>query len=220
VTKTDTAPDLRAEALVREIESQCDAECSALLDAARLEAQAIVREAAAAATRHVHEALEDLRRDGARRLARAQAQIATEMRVRDQALAAGNLRDGCPMLVNAVADRWTDAGARRLWAAHLAAQARLRLRPGAWVVEHPRDWRAEERDAFLAELPPERRETVSFRAVDDIDAGLRVVAGGAVLDATPERLLADKPAVKALLLAEIARERSGAAPTDTGGDAP
>ncbi|WP_333823481.1 hypothetical protein [Pinisolibacter sp.] len=218
MTTSDTAPDTRADDLVREIEAQSEAECRALLDAARLEAQAIVREAAAAATRHVHDAMEDLKRDGARRLARAKAQIDTEMRVRDQALAAGNLRDGCPMLVVAVAERWNDAAARRSWAIALARQAFERLRPGNWVVEHPKDWAEDEAGAFLEALPAEARGGVRFRAVDDFEAGLRVVAPGVVLDATPERLLADKPAVQALLLAGIARERAAA--SATAGDTP
>mgnify|MGYP001766526516 CR=1 FL=1 len=213
----DLASQTQPDALVREIERQCDAECRAILETAGLESRAIVADAFAAARRHVHEAFEDMRRDGERRLARAEAQIATELRVRDQARAAGNLRDGCPVLVNAVADRWSDREARRLWAASLADEARRRLRPGAWVVEHPADWGDDEQAAFLARLGPDAgRAEVTFRRADELDTGLRIRANGAVLDATPERLLADKPAVQALLLAAIGRLRSSAAPIEGG----
>jgi F0F1-type ATP synthase membrane subunit b/b' len=136
VTRPDLASPSRSDALVREIERQCEVECRAILEAAELESRAIVADAFTVARRHVHEAFEDLRRDGERRLARAKAQIATELRVRDQARAAGNLRDGCPVLVNAVADRWGDAEARRHWTAALAETARRQLRPGTWIVEH------------------------------------------------------------------------------------
>lgn len=207
MTKPEISPDNRADDLVREIERQCATECDAILDAARREARGIIADAFAAARAHVHAAIDDMRRDGERRLARARAQIATEMRVRDQALAAGNLRDGCPMLVNAVAERWGDPAARRRWAAHLAEEARARLRPGDWVVEHPADWGDDERAAFLDHLGPTPGAVVSFRRADDIDCGLRIRAQGATLDATPERILADKPAVQALLLAAIGRLR-------------
>lgn len=207
MTRQDPDPRAQSDALVREIEQQCEAECRAILEAARLESRAIVGDAFGAARRHVHEAFEDMRRDGERRLARAKAQIATELRVRDQARAAGNLRDGCPVLVNAVADRWSDPEARRDWAASLADEARLRLRPGAWIVEHPDGWAEDEQAAFLARLGPDCRAEVTFRRAEDFDAGLRIRATGAVLDATPERLLADKPAIQALLLAAIGRQR-------------
>ncbi len=217
MTRQDPTPQSQSDALVREIEEQCQAECRAIVEAAELESRAIVGDAFAAARRHVHEAFEDMRRDGERRLARAEAQIATELRVRDQARAAGNLRDGCPVLVNAVADRWSDPEARRYWAASLADEARLRLRPGAWIVEHPADWGADEQSAFLAHLGPECRAEVTFQKSDDFDTGLRIRANGAVLDATPERLLADKPAVQALLLAAIGRQRSPSATRAEGG---
>lgn len=218
MTTPEPAPRSQPDALVREIEAQCDAECRAILEAAELESRAILADAFAAARRHVHEALEDMRRDGERRSARAEAQIATELRVRDQARAAGNLRDGCPVLVNAVADRWNDREARRLWAMSLADEARRRLRPGAWVVEHPADWGDDEQAAFLARLGPDAGRTeVAFRASEDFDSGLRILANGAVLDATPERLLADKPAVQALLLAAIGRQRSPSAGPLEGG---
>lgn len=221
MTKTDPLPDAPAEDLVREIERQCDAECRDILAAAELAARAVVRDAFAAATRQVHDTIEDLRRDGERRLARASAQIATELRVRDQALAAGNLRDGCPMLVHAVAERWNDPAARRVWAVRLADEALRRLRPGPWIVEHPQDWPEVEHAALLDRLPPEARAAVTFRPCSDVDAGLRIRAGGATLDATPERLLADKPAVQAFLLAGIARLRApGSNPPETEGERP
>ena len=207
MSNPELASQAQSDALVREIDAQCETECAAILDAARLEARAIVRDALAAATRHVHEAVEDLRHEGERRLARAKAQIATELRVRDQARAAGNLRDGGPALINAVAERWADPMARRLWARALAHEALRRLRPGPWTVEHPRGWSADEQAEFLARLGPDRQAEVTFLESPDFDAGLRVLASGATLDATPKRLLADTPAVQALLLAAIARVR-------------
>lgn len=217
MTRPDPISRSPSDLLVDEIERQCDAECRAILEAADLESRTIVAEAFAAARRHVHEAFEDLRRDGERRLARAKAQIDTELRVRDQARAAGNLRDGCPVLVNAVADRWSDPRARRRWAASLAETAGRRLRPGAWTVEHPADWSDDEQAAFLSCLEPDQRARVNFRRSEDFDTGLRILSDGAVLDATPERLLADKPAVQALLLAAIGRQRPPSATPVEGG---
>ena len=210
MTETELPTASPAEELVAEIDRQCAAECRALREAAETEAEALVRDAFAEATRHVRAAMEDLRRDGERRLARARAQIATEMRVRDQAFAARILRDGCPMLVDAVADRWIDPPSRRRWIESLTDEALRRLRPGPWQVEHPLDWSDADRTALLDRLDPAHRAEVAFHGCDDFDAGLRILAGGATLDATPERLMADKPATQALLLAGIARAQPNA----------
>lgn len=213
---TAIAPD-RSAALIREIEAQCESERTAILDAARREADAIVESAFSTARGRAQEALASLGQEAGRRLARADAQIETERRLRDQARAAEILHTGCPMLINVIVDRWHVPQQRRGWIATVARHAARRLIPAAWIVEHPRDWTASDASALRDALAGLAGVTLTFRQTSDFEAGLRILSGDAVLDGTPERLLADKAKTQARLLAEMNR---AAARVETRGDAP
>jgi hypothetical protein len=194
----------QAERLIHEIEQQGAAERRAIIEAAEREAAAIVRQAFAEARQRVRDELQALRRDADRRLVRAAAQFETERRRREQARHAEILHTGCPDLINIVVERWADPAARRFWIDSMAADARSRLPPGDWVIEHPADWRPEDEARLRGDLPPEVK--LAFAVSDDIDAGFRIQTEGATLDCTPERLLAEKSVNQARLLAEMAAE--------------
>ena len=97
----------------------------------------------------MHSAIEELRREGARRLSRAKAQVETGQRERAQQQAAAAVREAWPLLRDALAARWSDPRHRLAWVSAVALDCRTRLRPGAWVVEHPADWNAREQQDFL-----------------------------------------------------------------------
>ncbi|MBK6395894.1 MAG: hypothetical protein IPF73_15390 [Betaproteobacteria bacterium] len=89
------------------------------------------------------------------------------------------------------------------WIGAQLAQAQARLgREAGWSGIRPTGaWREALREALAAQGASNRR----LRADAAIDAGLVVEVGGARLDATPDALLAVRPAVEAALLAEVAR---------------
>ena len=204
----------QAVGLIREIEDQTDKEYRLIAEAAAQEAAAIVRLAFAKAAGRAHQAVETLRRDGERRLARARAQIETERRLRDQARAAEILHTGCPALINVVVERWRQDEARRFWIDVMAQHARKRLPPGAWVIEHPDDWTPEDEARMRKALPDD--SALTFRASSEFEAGLRILTDGAILDGTPERLLADKAVTQARLLAEMSEENEAGRADEAG----
>jgi F0F1-type ATP synthase membrane subunit b/b' len=191
---------LQSDALVREIEQQLAQESGAIAAGAEREARAIMAQARAVARAQVRAAIEKLREDGARRLTRAKAQLDTELRVRAQQQAAQAVRDAMPLLHEALNARWRDRDGRRLWSEAVAHACADRLPPGAWQVEHPRGWNEPEQQQFLTAIG----KPVQARfAAADIAAGLRVSADQALLDATPQGLLADSTMITALLLDAI-----------------
>jgi F0F1-type ATP synthase membrane subunit b/b' len=191
---------VQSDALMREIEQQLAQESSAIAASAEREAHAMMAQARALARAQVHAAIEKLREEGARRLTRAKAQIDTELRVRAQQQAAQAVRDAMPLLCEALNARWRDRDGRRLWSEAVARACADRLPPGAWRVEHPRDWNEPEQQQFLTAVG----KPVQARfAAADVAAGLRVRADQALLDATPQGLLADSTMITALLLDEI-----------------
>ena len=197
-------PSLQSDALLREIEQQLAAENGAIAEGAQREAQSTLAQARASARGLVHEAIDKLRKEGARRMTRAKAQLDTESRRRAQQQAAQAVRDALPLLREALDQRWREHESRQQWTAAIARLCNDRLPPGDWRVEHPRDWNAAEQKQFAASV--DGGTNVSFQS-SDIAAGLRISADQAVLDATPQGLLADATTIAALLLNEI-----GAAP--------
>ncbi len=193
-----------ADALIREIEDEGEKERRAIHEAAERESASIVRHAFADASRRTHEEIVALRRESERRVARAAAQIETERRLRDQARAAAILHIGCPDLIHLVVERWAQMEPRRFWIGAMAADARKRLPPGDWIIEHPQNWTAADEAQLRGALPPQA--VLNFKETDEFDAGFRIQADGATLDCTPERLLAEQSANQARLLAEMSAE--------------
>lgn len=202
---TSLIPTLQSDLLAREIEQQLRDEAGALIAAAERDARAVVAQARSAARRRLHEANQDLRREGARRLARANARLETEARARAQRQAAQALGAALPLLREMLEARWRDPEQRRQWTDGVARLCATRLRPGAWLVEHPADWNESEKQYFTATIGKGGSVVVTFKADDGLAAGLRVKADQAVLDATPQGLLADGRTIAALLLDEIGR---------------
>jgi hypothetical protein len=216
LTRKSFIPSLQSDALAREIERQIRDESRAVSETAKRAGVVVVAQAHAAARRQMHSAIEELRREGARRLSRAKAQVETGQRERAQQQAAAAVREAWPLLHDALAARWSDPRHRLSWVSAAALECRTRLRPGAWVVEHPADWNAREHQDFLGGLGLRKLGTrggdeIAFKADQDVTAGIRIRADQATLDATPQGLLADRSTITALLLAEIG-QGMGASP--------
>ncbi len=206
MSQASLIPSLQFEALAREVERQLKNETGAVIVAAESDARAIIAQARADARRRVHEAVQELRREGARRLAGAKAQLETELRARVQRQAAQAVSDGFPLLREELDARWRDRQSRRQWTDAVAQLCPLRLRPGAWCVEHPADWSGSEQRDFMATIGARDGVYISFKIDGEIKSGLRIKADQAVLDATPQGLLADHRTIAALILDEIGQE--------------
>lgn len=203
MTEPSLIPVMQAQELAQEVERQLASETAAVLAVAERDAGGIVGAAHAAARRRVQEAIEELRREGARRLASAKVELDTERRVRAQHEAARAVNDTWPLLERDLDECWRDRQSRLLWTDTVARLCRSRLRPCAWLVEHPPDWSAPEQSAFSAAVGTMDGVALSFAADGNLRSGLRIKADQAVLDATPSGLLADRRTVAALILDKI-----------------
>ena len=175
---TNLIPAAQSDALLQEIEQQTREECRALATAAEREAAAIVGEARTAPRGACDAAIEELRREGARRLARAKAQIETEARQRAQQSAVEAIARAWPLLVEALVARWRDPATRAGMDRGVARSAHDRLRANTWMVEHPGDWSAEEQRSFAMSLGAGEAQC-TFAADRELTAGLRISAGEA-----------------------------------------
>jgi hypothetical protein len=101
----------------------------------------------------------------------------------------------------ALARQWQDADGRAHWIRHAVRDARQRLRGTDWQIEHAPGMTEPERRQCVADGAP----PACFAEDPALDAGLRIRAEGAVLDATAAGLLADRDRVTAGLLALLDR---------------
>jgi vacuolar-type H+-ATPase subunit H len=205
LNSSDLIPLRQAEALVQEMQRQSKHECRAIIDAAERESSALIVQAHASARRRMHDAVEELRREARLRRARAEAQRETATRRRVQRHAAELVRQAWPLLVDAIAARWHDRTARAVWVDSAAREARARLRTKTWTVEHPADWGEDEQRQLAKILAVGDGAQVVSKIDDSLDVGLRIRTEKAVLDATPQGLLADPAAIAGLLLGELQR---------------
>lgn len=202
MNKTNLIPAAQSEALLQELEQQTTEECRTVIATAERGADALVAQARSSARRRTHDVVEELRKEGIRRLARAKAKVETEARQRDQQFAVEVIQRAWPLLAEALAERWRDPATRSVWTDGAARCGRDQLNAEEWIVEHPADWRESEKQSFRNSCGT-GGDSITFVANSELAAGIKISAGEATLDATPQGLLADRSAVAALLLAEI-----------------
>jgi hypothetical protein len=177
-----------------EISRDADATARALLGDARRAALARVRPAMAAERARLHDRLRGL-----------DATLATEARLDAQRHFRALLDEAWQRLPAALEARWRDAAGRREWTRHVLASARATLAPGDWSLAYAPGWPEDERRAAIEALAAGGFALAAAAEDPRMRAGLQVRRGGNVLDGTLHGLLADRNAVGARILDELAR---------------
>jgi hypothetical protein len=172
-----------------------------LMTPAREEARATVRAALADARQRVRRAIDEERKRRAAAIGRAEAALATELRQSRQRRAVHLLESAWPTLRKRLQAQWNDPASRRRWiTAHVGRAIGALPSSLHWRIEHAPTWTAED-DAVAGVLLDAAGVTdCEFVADARIDAGLRVIAGRNVVDATGEGLLADRTRIEGRLL--------------------
>lgn len=190
-----------AEALLDEIARQLAHATAEVEAATAAEVAQIRRRAREKARQRLRRTLAELRAVERQRLHRVRAELDTERRHRLARDARRALDAAWPRLGEALRRRWADDVARATWTDALLRLAVQRLGTRvAWTLRHPPGLAGALREALA------HHGVADATLVDDatLDAGLVIEADGARLDGTPAALLADRPAVEAELLAQLA----------------
>lgn len=218
MTEVRSSAETQAEILLEELRQDERGRCRELIEAARVEAAALVRQARHGATGRMHGAVQQERSRISRSLQKAGAQLQTHARRRHQARAMQLIKESWSPLRDSLRRRWSAPASRRLWCDALITEALGRLGPGAWQVEHPAGWDPAELGEALGDVSGRTGGRPAFVARDEIQAGLRICAGSACLDGTIEGLLADRADVEGRLLAEFDRAAGAAGPAVAPGE--
>jgi hypothetical protein len=194
----------RMQALLELIEAERARACAAIVGQAEAEAAALRAKAHADARRLVAQAFADERVRVRAALDAAQARLQTQRRLHAQRRLEALLALAWQRLPAALRARWTDPSARRCWIAQAQAQARAAFgAAAAWTVQHGSDGLAADPAAWPGPVP-------RFETDARIAAGLRIVAGANVIDATLDGLLADRDEIGGRLVARLNAAGAGA----------
>jgi hypothetical protein len=193
----------RAQALLDLVEGDRSAQCEAILAEARARAAAIVAEARAEARARIREVFAEERRRTHERVAAAHAKLNTRRRLHDQQRSAALLELGWRRLPDALRGRWQEGGMRRAWIDAVVTAASRVLARAPWRIAHDPGWPPDERQAVGDRIAAKLGVVPVFVADAGIVAGLKIAAGGNVIDGTLGGLLADRTEVGAKLLRHL-----------------
>jgi len=196
----------RMRALLDLVEADRKRRCDAVIGDAQARAAATIAAAHVEARGRMRNALEEERRRFEMRVAAAQARLATHRRLREQRLAGELLAAGWQELPAALCDRWRQPEFRQSWIASVIAEARKVLPRDAWRIAYAPGWPDDERLALANTLTAALGEPPTLIADAAARAGLRVSAGGNVIDGTLAGLLADRAEIGARLLRALEGE--------------
>jgi hypothetical protein len=202
------APDLLAveramQALLDLVESYRTRLCEEILGEANGRARALRGQAHAGARARMRQAFDEQRRRRRERIAAAEARLATQRRLHEQRRTAALLRLAWEQLPAELTALWRQPQARATWVDAVLAAARPRLPPGPWRIVHAADWPQGERLLLAQTLGALPEAAPRFEAEPTIAAGLKIVAGGNVVDGTLDALLADRADFEAKLLRRL-----------------
>jgi len=198
--------ETRTTGLLDVVETDRQRRCDAILGEARAQAREIVAAAHAEARGRMRGTFDDERRQLDTRIAAARARLATHQRAGEQRRAADLLSAGWQKLVSALCERWHDRRGREAWVASVMAEARKALPQGAWHIVHAPGLTDAEREALAAALVTTAGAAPQFVVAESARAGLRVSAGGNVIDGTLDGLTADRADIGARLLGALEDE--------------
>lgn len=199
----------RTQALLDLIEDDRAERCGQIERQADTRARSVLRDAHGKARADVRVAFAEERRRAADALAGARARLATQRRHAEQRRAAALLADGLSQLPEAFARRWRDAAARARWVDMIIGGG-VQVLPGTpWDVAHPAGWPADEVAAVRARIEAATGTAPRFASDPRITAGLRIGAGGIVVDGTDVGLADDRAGVGARLLGLLEARREG-----------
>jgi len=194
-------------ALLDLVEADRTTRLATILDEARGRADMLRSQARAEALTRLRQAFAEQRALRQERLAAAMARRDTQRRLQAQQRTAALLQLARQQLPGELVALWQEPAGRAAWVAQVVASARAHFGAGAWCITHPQGWPADEQQALARQLQAGDGATPSFVADRRLRAGLRIAAGGNVIDGTLDGLLADRADFESRLLRRLEATR-------------
>ncbi len=192
--------DARVQALLALVEADRARRADVIIRGAQARMSATRSAARTEALERLRAAFREERERREARVAAAKARLQTHRRLHDQRRAAALLALGWQRLPDVLCERWLDPRSRQAWIERVVAASRAALSGRPWRIVHAPAWPRDEWKKLGVALTQELGAAPQFEADDAIRAGLRISAGGNVIDGTLSGLLADRAEIGARLL--------------------
>ncbi|NNJ96265.1 MAG: hypothetical protein HKP12_03825 [Gammaproteobacteria bacterium] len=178
--------------------------CAQLRDHARQHASKIVQQAHTKSRARMHRHVSALREKRSQRVSSAFARNQTLLRQQHQKADRAVADMAWPLLRDAMLALWNSTESRRRWLDGVITSAAARLLHTDVHVEHPTAMSEHERSWLKKQIDISGKEA-ELQGCEDIEAGVRIIAQGTVIDATLDGLLKQKTTIEAKLIAQIKR---------------
>ena len=177
-------------------------QCEELLNQAREQSRQVVRHSYRnARTRLRTHILED-RQQLNQSLASVRAKQHTFVMQQKHQASRMFLDDSWEILTSKLVERWQNAGQRQSWVKAIADIAIASLPSSEWCVSCGGDFSKSEHKQLREYITAKSETKVEIKTVPDIRAGIRIEAGGAVVDGTLQGLLSDRVRIESEILAQ------------------
>ncbi|MGD8581468.1 MAG: hypothetical protein PVF06_02435 [Gammaproteobacteria bacterium] len=177
--------------------------CQQVRDNAYRQAAEILRQAHAHSRGRMHRHLVALREKYRIKIASATARNQTLLRQQHQKEDRAILDAAWPKLREAMVALWQQPDSRVRWLDAVIETASGRLREHHWHIEHPSDLSEDDKTRIMRASGFNMIMQNHFTVDSKIEAGIRILAKGTIIDATHLGLLKQKHMIEAQLIAHI-----------------
>jgi hypothetical protein len=206
---TDKPESKTLEYLLSVIVENREQRCAEVREQARLHNNEVLKQAHTRVRERVHHHILMLREKYQERISAAQARNQTLIRQQHQLADKEFLETAWPILREALAALWRDPASRTRWMDNAISCASSIFLQQNWCIEHPVDLNDEEKKHLKYDCTDIDISTPELAVSEDIEAGIRIIAGATVFDATLEGLLKQRTAIEAILISRIKQETPG-----------
>jgi hypothetical protein len=206
---TESSDTKTLEYLLSVIVENREQRCAEVREQARLHNNEILKQAHTRVRERVHHHVIMLREKYQERISAAQARNQTLIRQQHQLADKEFLETAWPLLREALMALWREPASRARWIDTAIADAASIFLQQNWCIEHPLSLNDEEKKHLKYDCTDIDISTPELAVSEDIEAGIRIIAGATVFDATLEGLLQQRTAIEAILISRINQETPG-----------
>ena len=183
--------------------------CEEIRQQAYQEATAIIKQAHTRSRARLRRHIDTLREKQRVRVSSAHAHNQTLLRQQHQKTDRAILDIAWPVLRAAMLALWDNPESRRKWLDAAIASAAARLREHGVRIEHPLNIDEDELKMMQQQFYRSTGSEPDLSGCDDLEAGIRIMAHGTVIDASLEGLLKQRTSIEAAMIARVKQGAAG-----------
>ena len=180
--------------------------CDEVRESARIRVSESIKQAHASMRSRVHHHIVMLREKYRERVSAAYARNQTLIRQHRQVADKECLEAAWPILIDALKAMWNNPVSRHKWFAAAIERSSSTFLKDHWCIEHPVNFSDDEQKRLQQFFTNMDNRTAELKACDDIEAGIRIVVDGTVIDATLHGLLQQRTKIEAMLISRVKQD--------------